>query len=81
MFGESSQFQKMELNDTLRCEFVDVVNYSIHFVLSEDPSFENMMKITDTSVTSVTEAVGSKGKLMKSIATHSLLTLIYIKYR
>lgn len=47
----------MKLNEYLRREFVDAVNHGMKLVLTEDPSFENKMNITDKFVTSITDAV------------------------
>lgn len=74
--GETIQVQSMDLNEDLRRDFVNAVKYSMKFVLTEDRSFGSKMKINDTFVTSFTDALVSKGKIMTFIVAQVRRTFI-----
>lgn len=57
IIGETLQAQSVKLNEDLLSDFVAIFKYSMKLVLTEDPSFANKMKFTDTFFISVTDSV------------------------
>lgn len=64
------------MDEDLRLDLVEAVKYTIKLVLTEDPYFASKMKIKETFLTSFTDAVVSKGKIMTSIEAHFYRTFV-----
>lgn len=73
---ETLEVQQTQLNEENRRDFLNAEKYVMTFFLTEDPSSESKIKITDKLLTSVTDSVVSKRTLKTSIAPQVRCTVV-----